>query len=493
MRDGLAQSLAGPMLLVALGVARLMRLVLHDPLLGYADNFDFHRTASWYGWVPLEMGKFVVGSHPEAPLALYAITGERTTEVFSSGLIHMEIAAQAHRMLGWLGLVSPDRLDIRFVGAMRAVILSVIAAVAVWRLRSVSRRAAWSLSIVFAAIIADPLVTLFANTLYTDFDAVIFLFAAGAALVYLSLAPTPTWGVVVAVAVALGLLGLSKLQHALLPMVLVAVTAACGSWRLARGTIRERLAALLIGGAVVVPATVQLVVLSGDGPVVSASRTNNAANTWFSAVLPAFREPKRIVTELGLPAVCERNIGRSWYDPEAEVRACRGVGHVSRFRVVPLLAQEPGALMRLVDGASRHAASWTHDGLGQVEGRRMGRIEHLGDPSLRSLAALPRLLGPDRHAVWMNAMLVVFVLCLGTALIRPFLRAGPASQAALGASLCSAVVLYALASSVLGDGYVELTKHFLLGRIALVPALLMSVAWAREAIVESTNVRSDRG
>jgi hypothetical protein len=63
MRDGPAQSLAGPMLLVALGVARMLRLVLHDPVLGYADNFDFHRTASWYGWVPLAPSSFR-GSRP---------------------------------------------------------------------------------------------------------------------------------------------------------------------------------------------------------------------------------------------------------------------------------------------------------------------------------------------------------------------------------------------------------------------------------------------
>jgi hypothetical protein len=55
---------------------------------------------------------------------------------------------------------------------------------------------------------------------------------------------------------------------------------------------------------------------------------------------------------------------------------------------------------------------------------------------------------------------------------------------AFGASTCSAVVPYAFGSSVLGDGYVELTKHFLLGQVAAIPALVFTLAWAGLAIGE---------
>jgi hypothetical protein len=475
-----------PLLVLAVGAARLVYLVLHEPVLGYGDNFDFHRVAGWYGW--LQPGSTKWAGHFEAPLTVYDVGGPRAPELLSSGLVHVELAAQVHRALVAVGLASAEQIDIRFVGASRAAVLLLVAALVTRRSMAHSRWAAGVIAGVFALLAADPISTLYANTLYADFDAVVFLFGATSALLLLYL-ERPFRRITLALAtVSLALLGASKMQLAGLPLVLLVLAWCIGLRQRARDDRRWRFAVVALALGATAPLVVQVVGRATDGPVVRSMRAANSANTWFSAILPALKDPKHVVRELGLPEVCARNVGLSWYDPRAETRACHGIENASRLDALRYLLAEPASLLRLTSGAIEQTSPWVSEGLGQVAGRQRAYVRDLDEPALGSLAVLQRALGAQRYALWMTLALLLCAAAALAALAYPLWGKEPVESVGLGAAMAAAVVLYALVSSVFGDGYVELSKHFLLGQLAVMPATILSLMWLRRVAIRVTHL-----
>ena len=83
-----------------------------------------------------------------------------------------------------------DAMDLRFVGSVKA--LALLALLALLFTRRARARPAWMIvhAAVFAIVLADPVVSLWMNTLYTEFSAVLFGYAAiGCIAVMAGLAP----------------------------------------------------------------------------------------------------------------------------------------------------------------------------------------------------------------------------------------------------------------------------------------------------------------
>jgi hypothetical protein len=179
--------------LLLIGGLRVALLVAHTPVYGYANNYDFERLANWHGLrdVPGEP----LQAHPEAPIRHYWIDAGAAGDhaYVSSELLFLEPAVRVQRLVRRVAGVETDLFDIRWMGGVRAFAFALGAAGLAWlfgrRRNTLGLSTAVWISAGFAFVIADPVTTLFFNTLYCEPSGVFFAFLAFGALWWLHTCP----------------------------------------------------------------------------------------------------------------------------------------------------------------------------------------------------------------------------------------------------------------------------------------------------------------
>src|SRR5262249_41626044 len=160
-------------------------------------------------------------------------------------------------------------------------------------------------------------------------------------------------------------LGMSKLQHLLLPLllgvvviVLVRMREKAWSWQ-----------GLVLAASGVLALTMQVVQVNRADSFIENIRLANAADIVLTCLLPASDNPALTVAHLGLDPACLTWSGHhAWelpnYDPES---ACRGITHFSRAKELLLLLQEPATAVRLGLNGVGEVDSWLAKNLGTTE------------------------------------------------------------------------------------------------------------------------------
>jgi hypothetical protein len=161
MRDFLKQWVG--MILILLGLARAALVVMQDPMAGYANQYDMHRTSACIGFFPAAEAAATVAT-PEAPISRYAIAS-RTDGCYQSA--EVGIAAVAVAIARATG-ADPGRISLKYVGYVKLAVLFATALLLAWLLRDHPAASATH-GLVVLLILADPVVTLWMNTLYTEF------------------------------------------------------------------------------------------------------------------------------------------------------------------------------------------------------------------------------------------------------------------------------------------------------------------------------------
>ena len=165
-------------LLLVTGTVRIGWMAGHQPMLGYANQFDMGRTSACFGLWPNLPEPARYEAHREAPIAQYVEGQRRPEECYvSSELIFTGLAMAAWKLAADAGLAASTTMDLRHVGGVKAMALVLLALLFTCLLRD---RPAWMLThaVVFALVLADPVVSLWLNTLYTEFAAVLVKYAA---------------------------------------------------------------------------------------------------------------------------------------------------------------------------------------------------------------------------------------------------------------------------------------------------------------------------
>jgi len=363
-------------LLLVLGCARLFQVVLHSPMLGYANNSDFIKLSSTVGiWLD-EPGVDPLAGHPSAPFRHYRSHGKHIEEFryLSSEVFLAYPAVAASDLLNWFRGIRKDRFDLRTLGAVKGIFFL---AAGVFLTALFFRRSPWAgliSALIFVTTICDPINSLYFNTLYLDDSAVFFTYlAVGMALLLLSTEHPPTW-LIASFCVAVVFAGWSKMQHPGLPLALALAFGVAQASRRAHG---HRSALRMI----VPPVGAALLTLTGGimhnrSPSARGMVSAAATDAWFNMALPSFRNPEAVVDSLGLPARCRAYVGKSWYDPEMAQRPCPEIFRLTRFQMVRALLNEPLAIGRILAKAvtvSRPQLLW----YGQVEGQPNGTIDAL--------------------------------------------------------------------------------------------------------------------
>ena len=462
----LPRRLAVPLavLLLIIGTVRIGWIVGHQPLLGYANQFDTGRTSACFGLWPNLPEPARYEAHRESPIAHYIEGERRPAECYvSSELLFTGVAIGVWKLAARAGIATASTMDLRFVGAVKAIALLLLALVFTRALRD---RPAWIVAnaAVFAVVLADPFVTLWMNTLYTEYAAVLFAYAALSCLAVIVGSAAARGGWHAGFGVALLGLGLSRQQHAFLPLFLVLL-----AWPAIRQRRRLALPLIVAACAAIV---VQTVVITRPPSIAAANNVNVVLGT----LLPAARDQPRALRDLGLESDCASVIGATWYVTMGEniAQRCPGVLELSRLRTLGLLAAEPMLAVRALLKAAPLSQPALLRYIGIDESSSYTSLDaqrSVFDSSIAS--AIERLPVAVYLGVLMCALSAFFVSL--AAWIPAMLRRQPTAPAVALTAALGGIVAYAIVTSVFGDGLVEFARHAHLGSVALYAMIILGV------------------
>lgn len=446
--------------LVIAGLARAALLISHDPLMGYANQYDMHRTGACIGLYPAIEEPARSEATRDAPIALYRGEAARRGNCYASSevLIAAAVVATARALH-----IDAGGIRLQWVGYAKLALLAITALLIAWALAH-HPVAGLVHGLIVLLVLADPIVTLWFNTLYTEFAVIWGLYAAIGAACALALSERLTivlWQMLLAGIVALAF---SREQWAYFAPLLVLITWPWLWYRSRPMTVTSLVVALF---ACLVSASV----LPRPGVV----RHMNRADAYLGVVVPAAANPARALEVLGLPARCQAMVGATWHQQRGEnlQAACPEVFSLSGVAFLRFASEEPEVIARSLARVLPAVQAAVPAELGALEG-----VKRVGAGDLPAWVAFSPLLALVAHLpgiAFVTLALAVF-LHAPLALLVALAWARP-SRVEIGtpmllAMLLGGTALYAWLTTAFGDGLGEAGRNFLAGSLAIACTLL---------------------
>ena len=438
-------AIAWLLLLALAGTLRAFALWAHAPLYAYANSYDQTRYTSCFHFYPDRPADIPPQQNsPQAPYAKYRFiaTGDPMC-YWSSELVFTGATAAVWKVGEMLGL--GELHDVRWVGALRwlALLALALALSRAW-LRQGDVRAALANAALLPLLFADPGNTLYLNTFYAEWSALLAAYALFATTLLWRDAEFARRRFAL-LALAAFVLATSKIQHLLLPLGLAVLVLVLD--RLRRGRFGWRGPALLLGA--LGGFALQFVQLHREGAMMDAIDQYNRADVVFTALLPFADDRRSLLEELRIDPDCATYSGaHAWEFPDLPERVCAGLARFDRGAELRTLLRHPRIAWRLAGAGVLALDPWIARNLGQVEG---GEFAPMTPPQLS--------LGQLLHA-YPLAQLVLLALpfiALGLLLHRPGPRRG--RRALDYAVLTCATMLATLGITLLGDGLADAAKQ----------------------------------
>jgi len=419
-----------------LAALRALALVLHRPLLAFANNYDQIRYTACLDLAPWRPGVAADAGNPQAPLSRYAFQPlPAGTCIWTSDLLFTAPVA-----LAW---TVSERLGARAIHSVQRMAewrLLLWFAFAAWMTVALLRAGRADVALAHLGWLAlfgtDPANLLYFATFYAEAAAISgFFLCVGASVVALV---RPTRGALALAAIGAIVLAASKFQHLLLP-VLLGVALLFGAGRGGRKAALAVLAGALLGLGVQVADVVR------DPPMAHGVNTVNRADFVLTVLLPETSDRAHVAAALELDDACLAYAGKSVYAmPQFVDRICTRVNDWPRTLPWRLLIADPPALLRALGHVPRYLLPWI-PGLGLVEGGTF-------TPLPRTIPSWSSLFGESRAMA--TGLLALPWLVFGVCLARraPAPARGFALMCATGSSAVAVVALF-------GDGDVEYAKH----------------------------------
>ncbi|HEX7402831.1 MAG TPA: hypothetical protein VF287_02365, partial [Usitatibacter sp.] len=324
--------------LLALALVRAMLFVTHEPVLGYGDRSDMHHTYDCIGIQPIADGAHS-GETPR-PHALYHTSGFKGSGCYPSSAALIAVPVVLAYGIASIASDDPEILiPVQAFGAFNLVLFTLLALAVAMALRGHPVASLAHAAVVFL-LIADPVATLWFNTLYTEPGVLLGAYGAVATTAVIVLGGGATrlhWWLLGA---SLIVLGLSREQFCYLPLALAALAMP------ALKAKSSRKAWTLVVIAAIVAAT-QMVVAPLRPDYVSHI---NRVNAYLGVILASSNDEAETLGRLGLPARCAAMSGATWSSRRGEnlETACPEVMGISSFAFLKLVPTEPLTLLRAV-------------------------------------------------------------------------------------------------------------------------------------------------
>ncbi len=457
--------------LLALGLLRAVSIVVHEPVLGYGDQSDMHRTADCVGIEPIAAP--TKPGEMARPHALYHTAGFKSSGCYpgSSAIIAAPVV-----LLYGIASIAGDEPEIliplQAFGFFNLVLFAFLAASIATAMRPYPVASVVHAAIVFL-LIADPVSTLWFNTLYPEPAALLGAYGAVALVTIIVLEGGRVrlrWWLLGASFVVLGF---SREQFSYLPLALVAIAAPALLRRSRRRTTTLAVVAALV-------AVVQMLLAPLRPDYVSPV---NRVNAYLGSILAASMDEDETLAHLGLPVRCAVMSGATWESRRGETleTACPEVLDLSSFAFLRLVPTEPLTLLRAASRVLPASESIVPGYLG-ISGE--GPIRAVSDlpPRAMSFIALTAKVPSLVFATVVVTLLVAFPIALlwmgWTVRREPAFAALPVAFA-----LLVAIAGYCLATTAFGDGIAGAERHNWLGALAAFAAvgLLPLVVWRLSA------------
>ena len=428
-----------------LSLWRIGTLYLHDPLIALANSYDEVRYSACFNLYPDRPDSIPPDRNsPAAPFSQYKfVSAPDPICYWSTELLFQGAAAAVYRADE--AASGAKAHSVRWIGAFK-----ILALLALWFGFTVAwlrRREPWSAlanGLLLPVLFADPANTVYLNTFYAEWTALLALYAvAGLILIHEG---KPARGHAFALlALAAAALAISKIQHIVLPLGIAAAMLLIGRWRdrvwLWKGQ------ALLLGALAGI--VVQVVQLQRDSDAIRAINVFNQADVVFTALLPNSRDPAATAQALGLSPQCLQYSGKkAWQMPGFPADLCPELTKVSRSRELLTLLREPDMTLRIGWAGLANLHPWVAPGLGLVEGGNFTPLPAQFASLSGAFADQPLL-----RAVLFGAPFVALVLLLW----RHRWRAWP--RLLTVTVLTIVVTLGTLTVTVLGDGLADVPKQ----------------------------------
>lgn len=439
--------------LVILGLARASLLVAHDPLVGYANQYDMMRTSACLGLFPDLPEPARYQPHPEAPIPGYRTQDVRRDLCYLSTEVAIVAATATVTRAASFG---KEVFKVRWVGFAKLALFAVTALALAWAFHPHPAAALYH-GVIVCVLLCDPVVTLWYNTFYTEFAAIWTLYAAIGAITALAITERGAIALAILLAISLAGLAFSREQLALLGPAIVLV-----SWPwLWQRSPPATIAALAVA---LIASVISFGLVQRPEDVKQANRVD----AYMGVALPAASDPKAAMAALGLPDRCEALLGASFLNNRGEPAgvACPEALKLSPAAFVRVGREEPLALAR--------AVARVLPGMQEV----VPNVGTVAGANREPVNRLPWWLKSPLHALaWRLPLTAYVAMVIAVALAAPL-----GMLAALGwaspsrtqhgteillAMLLGVVTLYALATTVFGDGFSEASRHFITGNLAV--------------------------
>jgi hypothetical protein len=442
-------------LLLFIGIGRIFSLVMHNPVLGYANNYDMIRLQACHQIWPADKIVDITTGTPAAPLRRYTLDKHVDTPCFpSSELLFTTIGIELGKLKN---LVSNEVLiSIKTIGLVKAFFLSITAILAsLYFYRRQLHGAMLTNGLVMLLVLSDPGVTLYLNTFYKQFSAIYFLYLALIGVVVFAQCcyrPAASWLLLI------GLLGLGFSKPQYIPLTLTfalllsAYVVSQKQWK--------TVPVILLCAALPLILQASGYFTPRNDSMIRASHVN-----FVGSILTVAATPDNVLADLGLPKDCQALAGKTGYDPVLQkAHSCPEVDNLSNATAAYTLLRNPKLLIRMATRALEQQ-SWLQDSLGQVEGKR----NVLASLYQRTLGSwLPAL--PNSIYRWLPLVTVLLPVLL---LIR---QSAHQSGLLVFMLLLGVLQLALMFFALLNDGLVEIGQNlFLLA--PLVISEILCVPW----------------
>ncbi len=459
--------------LLLFAFARIVSIVAAEPVVGFANQYDMHRSSACIGLWPdgVDIGQ----ATPNAPRAIYRLQAPSASECYPSTQVAVAwIAVHADRIMGRARGADAQRVALRAIGVTGAIFWALGAAMLAWMLWT---RPGFLLGhgLASALLITDPFNTLYLNTLYTEFPALLAAYFGTVIVLSLWASAVAPRARVIGLALCLLLLGMSRVQHLALPFLL-ALFALMAMWRWREPVLRYALFLAICCGSVAALQTAQQEKFEVIGRA-------NIADAVLGAAMPA-GNPAHVTHGLGLPAHCADLAYSTWYRQHGVdvFVQCPQLDGVSRLRLLWTSLREPAVFARMMLRGVLMSQNLRLGYLGERADAEYAVIDSADSPLWFSISdsvnAVPTIIFLSLAAALLGAIPMFWTALAWRRHATASAVATPAIQTdSMLIVICAHLFALTALSSVFGDGYSEVARHLHLALNALIVAICALPWW----------------